>query len=105
VKHAVETGLYPCGPGEPAIWHYKMAPGAALRLDDEARTAEPVEVSRAMAAKATDTNILKWIGGKTVVVFDLDGARYAQLLPEPAEEKRSLSVTRVKKPRKRVGLL
>jgi hypothetical protein len=90
-----------------------MAPGVAVLLDDAARTATPVEVTRAMAKRATDTHILKWIGGQTVVIFELDGKTYAQLLPVGKADKPAKAtkpdrprLTKVKRgPRPKAGLL
>ena len=124
---AVETGYRPAEPGGHPIWHYRMAPGTALLVDDDARTMEPVEVTTGMARRAKDTHILRWVNGKTVVVFELDGKSYAQLMPRgeipsaPASRAKAdrprlakaaapapeppPPVTPVKRGRKRAGLL
>jgi hypothetical protein len=58
-------------------WHYKLTPGEAYLIDGSGEN-KVVPVTQAMADRATDTHLLKWISGKTVAVFEVDGVQHAQ---------------------------
>lgn len=127
---AIEVGTRPVGlEGEP-VYCYRLAPGAALKGDGSTGTYTDVEISKAQAKRAEYTYTLKWIRGKTVCMFELDGETYYQLLPmtgapavpakAPKADRPRLTKVKTepeppaqaqeeppqeKKPRKRVGLL
>lgn len=60
------------------VWHWKLTPGTAYHIDDLARTNDEVEITPAMAKRAVPTYNLRFIAGRSVVVFMLDNKQIAQ---------------------------
>lgn len=68
---------------------YALAPGDALLIDDDARTSEVVQIDKAQARRAEYAFRLRWIEGRTVALFTLDGRRYAQpVKPDPLPKRK-----------------
>jgi hypothetical protein len=68
---------------------YALAPGTALRMDDVNRETEVVTVDALIAKKAKYAYSLRWVEGRTVAVFDVNGAQWAQPVePDPVPKRK-----------------
>jgi hypothetical protein len=64
------------------VWHYRLVPGGAYLLDGAYGKAEEIEITPAMAARATPNFILRFVGYATVAEFTVDGRIVAQPIPK-----------------------
>jgi hypothetical protein len=78
---------------------YRLSPGTAWKINDDTKDNHVVEVGKEICAKAKHTWKARWIDGRTVVVFDVDGQEYAQPATEDdrAREVRLGSTRKVRK--------
>ena len=63
------------------LYVWALTPGTAYKIDDDRREHTEVTITKAQAAGASYTYILRFIHGRTVAVFSLSGEEYAQPLP------------------------
>jgi hypothetical protein len=77
VTVALQVGLHKMDDGHKA-YCYRLIPGTAWKIDDQTREANVMEVDSKITGRAEYTYELRWIDGRTVAIFKVDGTMYCQ---------------------------
>jgi hypothetical protein len=87
VCEALGPRLVPDADHKQKLMAYALSPGTAWRLDDVSRDHHVVEVTAADCKAARPTHRSRWLDGRTVEVFQVVDALYAQPVDEDPRAK------------------